>query len=257
MGAWGTGPLDNDNVADWFAEVFDRTGFREALTEGLSSGHPDAVRGAAWAIARLAKVYVWPIDHLDEDRIAAAAGLLRLQQDADWLASWDEPREVKAELAKELRALALEPSELAQAQELAGATPAKSGRVAKSTTRKKVAKKKKATKKKKAAKNVAKKATKKTATKKATKKATAKNVAKPASARSAPAPSGKGWTRLTFQQGTSHKFWAIRVQGDAFTVHYGRVGSDGRQKTKTFASPAQAQAAAETLIGEKRRKGYA
>ena len=43
MGAWGCGPLDNDNAADWFGGVFDETGFREAIAEGLASGHPDTV----------------------------------------------------------------------------------------------------------------------------------------------------------------------------------------------------------------------
>lgn len=54
----------------------------------------------------------------------------------------------------------------------------------------------------------------------------------------------------------SSKFWSIKVQGVDHTVHYGRIGTAGQKKTKTFPSAAAAQRDAERLIGEKRKKGY-
>ena len=53
-------------------EMIEKTGrrvrlrSRDYVAEGLASDHPDEVRAAAWIVARLAKTYVWPIDHIDE-----------------------------------------------------------------------------------------------------------------------------------------------------------------------------------------------
>ncbi len=63
-------------------------------------------------------------------------------------------------------------------------------------------------------------------------------------------------TRLEFNDGTSHKFWEIAVEGTSHTVRYGKVGSNGQSKTKSFDSEEQAQAAADKLIAQKRKKGY-
>ncbi len=62
----------------------------------------------------------------------------------------------------------------------------------------------------------------------------------------------------TFQysDAKSHKFWNIAVSGNSFTVTYGKVGSAGQSHTKTFVSPEKAQAEADKLIREKRKKGY-
>src|SRR5439155_2697508 len=60
-----------------------------------------------------------------------------------------------------------------------------------------------------------------------------------------------------FREGTSDKFWAIEVDGPRFTVQFGRVGTAGQSQTKEFKSDAEAQAAADKLIAEKTKKGYA
>lgn len=54
----------------------------------------------------------------------------------------------------------------------------------------------------------------------------------------------------------SHKFWNIELTGNSFTVTYGKVGAKGQTQTKTFATDAEANAAAEKLIKEKVSKGY-
>lgn len=62
----------------------------------------------------------------------------------------------------------------------------------------------------------------------------------------------------TFQysDAKSHKFWNIVVQGNAFTVTYGKVGSAGQTTTKSFPTADKAQAEADKLIKEKTGKGY-
>ncbi len=59
-----------------------------------------------------------------------------------------------------------------------------------------------------------------------------------------------------FSDAKSHKFWNIDVQGNAFTVTYGKINTAGQAQTKTFGSPAAAQAEADKLIKEKTKKGY-
>jgi predicted DNA-binding WGR domain protein len=60
-----------------------------------------------------------------------------------------------------------------------------------------------------------------------------------------------------YREGTSHKFWAITVEGKGFTVQFGKVGTAGQTQTKEFASDAEARTAADKLIAEKTKKGYA
>lgn len=62
--------------------------------------------------------------------------------------------------------------------------------------------------------------------------------------------------RFEFKDAKSHKFWEIEIEGDAFTVRYGKFGTDGQVQTKTFASDDKAQAEAEKVIKSKTKKGY-
>jgi predicted DNA-binding WGR domain protein len=65
------------------------------------------------------------------------------------------------------------------------------------------------------------------------------------------------WKRyFEFSAGTSHKFWEITVQGVSHTVRFGRIGSDGQAKTKTFADESVAERDARRLVSEKLAKGY-
>ena len=63
-------------------------------------------------------------------------------------------------------------------------------------------------------------------------------------------------TYLEYQDSKSHKFWQIERADDTHTVTYGRVGTAGQSKTKTFASAEAAQKDAEKLIKSKTKKGY-
>lgn len=57
--------------------------------------------------------------------------------------------------------------------------------------------------------------------------------------------------------GKSAKFWEIELDGKSHTVRYGKLGSKGQSKTKTFADEAAANKDAEKLIASKTKKGYA
>lgn len=62
--------------------------------------------------------------------------------------------------------------------------------------------------------------------------------------------------RFEFQEGTSSKFWEIDQSGNDVTTRWGRIGTAGQEKTKTFASEAKARAEYDSLIREKTSKGY-
>ena len=59
-----------------------------------------------------------------------------------------------------------------------------------------------------------------------------------------------------FVSGNSSKFWAIELKGKSFDVTYGKLGTNGRNQTKDFATPDKALAAYDKLVGEKIDNGY-
>jgi DNA ligase-1 len=59
-----------------------------------------------------------------------------------------------------------------------------------------------------------------------------------------------------FVQGTSSKFWEVSQAGNAVTTRWGRIGSNGQSKTKTFGDEKSAISAAAKLIAEKTDEGY-
>ncbi|OCA81963.1 DUF4240 domain-containing protein [Pseudobacillus wudalianchiensis] len=63
-------------------------------------------------------------------------------------------------------------------------------------------------------------------------------------------------TLLTYNQGSSNKFWKIYVAGHSFTVTYGKVGTIGSVKVKEFDSEEVCQKEAQKLIQSKLKKGY-
>jgi predicted DNA-binding WGR domain protein len=62
--------------------------------------------------------------------------------------------------------------------------------------------------------------------------------------------------RFELVEGTSSKFWEVEVEGSELTVTFGRIGTHGQTKSKTFASNAAALAEKAKLIKEKTGKGY-
>src|SRR5262245_5703601 len=69
---------------------------------------------------------------------------------------------------------------------------------------------------------------------------------------------GAGMTRREFQliDGSSKKFWAIEFNSTSFIVHFGRIGTAGQAKEKTFSSGELARREYDKLILEKTKNGY-
>lgn len=65
-----------------------------------------------------------------------------------------------------------------------------------------------------------------------------------------------GETRYEYQTETSNKFWESRLEGNALTVRFGKIGTSGQTHTKTFSSPAKAEVEYRKLVCEKLAKGY-
>ena len=57
------------------------------------------------------------------------------------------------------------------------------------------------------------------------------------------------------EQGVA-RFWSVEVDGASHTVRYGKQGTDGQERTKSFASSALAAADAARLTAEKIAAGY-
>jgi DNA ligase-1 len=62
--------------------------------------------------------------------------------------------------------------------------------------------------------------------------------------------------RFELVDGKSSKFWEVSLRGSEMEVRFGRIGSDGQTKTKSFSSPDEAAREADELIAEKTGKGY-
>jgi predicted DNA-binding WGR domain protein len=59
-----------------------------------------------------------------------------------------------------------------------------------------------------------------------------------------------------FVEGSSSKFWSIELHGSDVTVRYGRIGTNGQEKTKSFPSQSAAQKYYDEIVAEKVEKGY-
>lgn len=63
--------------------------------------------------------------------------------------------------------------------------------------------------------------------------------------------------RFELTDGSADKFWSIGVEGAVVRVHYGRNGTNGQVKEKTYADAAAAAADAAKQVAAKEKKGYA
>ena len=62
--------------------------------------------------------------------------------------------------------------------------------------------------------------------------------------------------RFEFVKDASSKYWEIEQSGVSFTVRYGRIGTKGQERVKTFSTEAESASACEKQIKSKQRKGY-
>jgi DNA ligase-1 len=70
------------------------------------------------------------------------------------------------------------------------------------------------------------------------------------------ATSGASARYFEFTDDASNKFWEISQSGNSLTTRWGRIGSNGQNKTKTFADEKAAVSAAAKLIQQKTDEGY-
>ncbi len=61
---------------------------------------------------------------------------------------------------------------------------------------------------------------------------------------------------LVFQDQKSNKFWNLETDGKKFTTNWGRIGTIGQSKTKSFYSESACERSAQKLIASKIKKGY-
>lgn len=94
-------------------------------------------------------------------------------------------------------------------------------------------------------------------TKVAVKKAPAATPPPAPAKAAAPAAVEPGFRRFEFVEGSSSKFWEVKVEGEQQIVRFGKIGTAGQTKEKDFESAGEAKADTKKLIAEKTGKGYA
>ncbi len=62
--------------------------------------------------------------------------------------------------------------------------------------------------------------------------------------------------RFIYQSGTSDKYWEIELLENSYRVHYGKTGTDGTEKIKTFRDNEKAKDKYDKVISSKLNKGY-
>lgn len=78
MGTWADAPWDNDEAADWFGDLFEETKLAERVAATLVldiDEHHREIRAAASLLIFLGRVYVWPVEVLDQHLELAASKL--------------------------------------------------------------------------------------------------------------------------------------------------------------------------------------
>ncbi|HEY1551443.1 MAG TPA: WGR domain-containing protein, partial [Kofleriaceae bacterium] len=62
--------------------------------------------------------------------------------------------------------------------------------------------------------------------------------------------------RYEFSEGSSNKFWEIKLDGSSFTTSYGKIGTPGQTTLKQWKDAAEAKKEYDKLVAEKTKKGY-
>jgi len=64
------------------------------------------------------------------------------------------------------------------------------------------------------------------------------------------------WREFEFVEGSSSKFWKVCVKGNDVIVKFGRIGTEGQEKTNSFSDAVAANKYAADITTEKICKGY-
>lgn len=102
MGAWGSGPYDNDAAGDWLNEtgVFVANKVQEVLDAPPCQygSHYDRLRAAAWLFSHVGRAYTYDIYRMDEHRAALLGRLHELRADDEYVSGWKDPARFLADL---------------------------------------------------------------------------------------------------------------------------------------------------------------
>jgi hypothetical protein len=112
MGAWGSGPFDNDDAADWFGGLFEKTKLAARVEKALNTKDLEdeygIVRAAAFVVVQLGHNFVWPVDDLDRhlqlaiDKLEEVKGLEEVSEDPEFVAGIEaDIATLKARLKKD------------------------------------------------------------------------------------------------------------------------------------------------------------
>ena len=71
------------------------------------------------------------------------------------------------------------------------------------------------------------------------------------------APGDSPEVRLEYREGTSAKFWCLKISGCTTIVTFGRIGTEGQTDTKVHNNEGEARKFAAKIQREKEKKGYA
>jgi outer membrane protein assembly factor BamB len=66
----------------------------------------------------------------------------------------------------------------------------------------------------------------------------------------------KTYLELSENEGTSHKFYEVIINGTEVNIRYGRIGDKGQSQSTTYPTPEKAKTEAQKKINEKLKKGY-
>lgn len=116
MGMWGLAAWDNDDAADWFADLFAATKLAQRVEKTLKKKDLDEyageIRAAAYLLQALGRPYIWPEEDLQRhlrmaiEKLEAIRELEEYREETDLIERIDS--EI-AELRSRLQALDAEP----------------------------------------------------------------------------------------------------------------------------------------------------
>jgi hypothetical protein len=86
-------PWDNDSAADWFGDLWRDTPIVDRVLEVLRDDAGEATVAALWLCSELCRVYIWPVDRIDETieaAIAAAERILAGEDEEGLVEMWED-----------------------------------------------------------------------------------------------------------------------------------------------------------------------
>jgi hypothetical protein len=112
MGTWGVEPWEDDEAADWFADMFQDLKVENIQAALQFDDNFAEIRAACYVLQTLGRVYIWPVEHLDELKVLLDTGIELLtnilnppDQAWDYLELWDNDPEIITSVQQQLAEL--------------------------------------------------------------------------------------------------------------------------------------------------------